>query len=151
MDLKSLVRDDDAVSPVIGVILMVAITVILAAVIASFVIGLGDSNQQTAPSVSFSTDYDAGSSSTGTLTITADNVGEAVEMQNIRITGSESGSSAIPADWTNWGGSSGSQLSAGDSIDINNVGTDYDLNIVYNDPNNDESFTLQEDITGPDA
>jgi len=34
--------DDRAVSPVIGVILMVAITVILAAVIGTFVLGLGD-------------------------------------------------------------------------------------------------------------
>lgn len=34
-------KDDDAVSPVIGVILMVAITVILAAVIGTFVLGLG--------------------------------------------------------------------------------------------------------------
>jgi flagellin-like protein len=33
---------NNAVSPVIGVILMVAITVILAAVIATFVLGLGD-------------------------------------------------------------------------------------------------------------
>ena len=44
-----------AVSPVIGVILMVAITVILAAVIASFVLGLGDTDDP-APSISFSTD-----------------------------------------------------------------------------------------------
>jgi flagellin-like protein len=35
-----IIRDDEAVSPVIGVILMVAITVILAAVIAAFVFGL---------------------------------------------------------------------------------------------------------------
>ena len=34
------IRNDEAVSPVIGVILMVAITVILAAVIAAFVFGL---------------------------------------------------------------------------------------------------------------
>jgi len=38
--------EDRAVSPVIGVILMVAITVILAAVIGTFVLGLGDSLQQ---------------------------------------------------------------------------------------------------------
>ncbi|WP_224450200.1 type IV pilin [Haloprofundus salilacus] len=44
-----------AVSPVIGVILMVAITVILAAVIGTFVLGLGDS-VQTAPQVSFGFD-----------------------------------------------------------------------------------------------
>lgn len=49
MDLKNLCSDDRAVSPVIGVILMVAITVILAAVIGSFVLGLGNSVQQTAP------------------------------------------------------------------------------------------------------
>ena len=42
-------RDEKAVSPVIGVILMVAITVILAAVIASFVFGLGSKAPKTAP------------------------------------------------------------------------------------------------------
>jgi flagellin-like protein len=36
----TILRDDDAVSPVIGVILMVAITVILGAVIAAFVFGM---------------------------------------------------------------------------------------------------------------
>jgi flagellin-like protein len=56
MDIKKLLQDDEAVSPVIGVILMVAITVILAAVIASFVLGLGDSQQQT-PTASFDFDY----------------------------------------------------------------------------------------------
>lgn len=40
--------NDRAVSPVIGVILMVAITVILAAVIGTFVLGLGDSVSQNA-------------------------------------------------------------------------------------------------------
>ena len=39
-------REEKAVSPVIGVILMVAITVVLAAVIASFVSGLGGSVQK---------------------------------------------------------------------------------------------------------
>ncbi|WP_277540811.1 type IV pilin N-terminal domain-containing protein [Haloarcula laminariae] len=53
MDIKELLQDDDAVSPVIGVILMVAITVILAAVIATFVLGLGDSLGNQAPQASF--------------------------------------------------------------------------------------------------
>ena len=44
-------KNEDAVSPVIGVILMVAITVILAAVIAAFVFGLGGS-QAAAPTAS---------------------------------------------------------------------------------------------------
>jgi len=45
------VKNEDAVSPVIGVILMVAITVILAAVIAAFVFNLGGS-QAKAPTAS---------------------------------------------------------------------------------------------------
>ena len=46
MNIKSKLfgdEDERAVSPVIGVILMVAITVILAAVIAAFVLDLGQS------------------------------------------------------------------------------------------------------------
>lgn len=46
-------QEDRGVSPVIGVILMVAITVILAAVIGTFVLGLGDSLDQ-APQSQFS-------------------------------------------------------------------------------------------------
>jgi flagellin-like protein len=40
-------KNEEAVSPVIGVILMVAITVILAAVIAAFVFNLGGSQEKT--------------------------------------------------------------------------------------------------------
>ncbi len=58
-------KDEKGVSPVIGVILMVAITVILAAVIASFVFGLGSKGPKSAPQASLavveakngSTDY----------------------------------------------------------------------------------------------
>jgi flagellin-like protein len=45
--MKFLKDREDAVSPVIGVILMVAITVILAAVIAAFVFGMAGSVQKT--------------------------------------------------------------------------------------------------------
>lgn len=51
-------KNEDAVSPVIGVILMVAITVILAAVIAAFVFGMAgniDSNKQVAARASATT------------------------------------------------------------------------------------------------
>lgn len=53
MQLAGLFRDEKAVSPVIGVILMVAITVILAAVIGTFVLGLGGDLQQSAPQAQF--------------------------------------------------------------------------------------------------
>jgi flagellin-like protein len=66
MKFDNLFGDERGVSPVIGVILMVAITVILAAVIGTFVLGIGQ-NQQTTPQASFDFEYDSTSS---TLTVT---------------------------------------------------------------------------------
>mgnify|MGYP000190910795 CR=1 FL=1 len=57
MNISGFLREDTAVSPVIGVILMVAITVILAAVIGAFVLNLGQGLDQRAPQASFSFDY----------------------------------------------------------------------------------------------
>ena len=62
MNFKQLITDDDAVSPVIGVILMVAITVILAAVIGTFVLGLGEQVQSNSPNSQFTFDYDSSAS-----------------------------------------------------------------------------------------
>lgn len=45
--MRKFLRDRDAVSPVVGVILMVAITVVLAAIIAAFVFGLGGGVKKT--------------------------------------------------------------------------------------------------------
>lgn len=56
--IKQFLSEKRAVSPVIGVVLMVAVVVILAAVIGAFVLGLGGEQGQ-APQASFS--YDAAS------------------------------------------------------------------------------------------
>jgi len=75
MDLKDLFTEDDAVSPVIGVILMVAITVILAAVIGAFVLDIGGS-QESAPQVTWNwadepSDFTAsGNDFDGSVTVT---------------------------------------------------------------------------------
>lgn len=73
MDITDLVKNEDrAVSPVIGVILMVAITVILAAVIGTFVLGLGDNVSQNAQAgVSFSQESTGTSTYQVTITITS--------------------------------------------------------------------------------
>jgi len=68
MEFKQLLDDDRAVSPVIGVILMVAITVILAAVIGTFVLGLGDQVQSTTPQASFGFDQSTVTVDDGTNT-----------------------------------------------------------------------------------
>jgi flagellin-like protein len=93
MQVKQLFTDDDAVSPVIGVILMVAITVILAAVIASFVLGLGNNATEQTPTASFVFDYeqvaegDGPSGEThGLVTITHDG-GDTINDQELYIRG----------------------------------------------------------------
>jgi len=58
MDSQPLRVDDSAVSPVIGTILIVAITVILAAVAGTYFITAGEQTQQTTPQASFEFDYD---------------------------------------------------------------------------------------------
>jgi flagellin-like protein len=86
MQLKQLFDDDDAVSPVIGVILMVAITVILAAVIATFVLGLGEQVSSTTPTASFSTEYSEVNNDEGNLTITHDG-GDTIKAEEVYIRG----------------------------------------------------------------
>jgi len=93
MDIKQLFDDDRAVSPVIGVILMVAITVILAAVIGTFVLGLGDQVQSTTPSASFgfdSTTVEVQDDSSGTQDVTAVQIthesGNSLDASNLKVT-----------------------------------------------------------------
>ena len=123
MNFKEFVQDRDAVSPVIGVILMVAITVILAAVIGTFVLGLGDQVQTTAPNTQMSASYDAGDSDVLTFT---HNGGDSVDSANVNITASgvdyvDGGggvTESFTAGWENFEGTDG-QISAGESATVN--------------------------------
>jgi flagellin-like protein len=88
MNLRELVVEDRAVSPVIGVILMVAITVILAAVIGTFVLGLGDQVQSTTPQATFGAEQGTdtiGSNDYKTLSITHEG-GDTLKATNIEVT-----------------------------------------------------------------
>jgi len=136
MNPRQLFTDDDAVSPVIGVILMVAITVILAAVIATFVLGLGDQVSQNNPQASFSFSYDS-SAASDPLTITHDG-GKGIDPNNLYIRGS-----SVSDSWANLGGSTSgsSQIKAGNSVDVP-ASSSETVNVVWENPNGDNSATL---------
>jgi flagellin-like protein len=153
MKIQKLIRDDKAVSPVIGVILMVAITVILAAVIGTFVLGLGDQVQTTAPQASFTFDYSADGttltgdsqlfttaddSSSGDLTITHDG-GDSISNSRITVK-DDDGSSVSP--WS-------SELTAGSSQTLD-VGGDDIIRVVWKGESGDSSATLGK-WSGPNA
>ena len=93
MKLRTILEDNDAVSPVIGVILMVAITVILAAVIGTFVLGLGDQVQSTSPQAQFTFDYTnvtVGAEDTDSVTVTHDGGDSILAGQlNASVTGAD--------------------------------------------------------------
>ncbi|WP_135855042.1 type IV pilin [Halorussus salinus] len=117
MNLKALFEDDGAVSPVIGVILMVAITVILAAVIGTFVLGLGDRVSQAQPNAQFSFEY--GNNGSADFTNITHDGGEGVESSQLSV---QIGGNTM---WTDgetknvstdtW---SGSKITAGATVEI---------------------------------
>ncbi|ELZ05726.1 type IV pilin [Natrialba aegyptia] len=81
-------EDERAVSPVIGVILMVAVTVILAAVIAAAVMGMGDGLGDTSPTVNadvnVNSDYDNSSSNQDVVYISHGS-GDSISQDNINV------------------------------------------------------------------
>ena len=107
---KELFADDNerGVSPVIGVILMVAITVILAAVIGAFVLGLGDQVSETAPTATIDYEFDNADG------VTLSHEGGA-ELDNSTISININGS---VAPTTGWGGNDDDMISAGDTITL---------------------------------
>lgn len=57
MELKRLFLEDDAVSSTIGVVMMVAVTVILAAAVGMFALGLTENSANKMPSASIETEW----------------------------------------------------------------------------------------------
>jgi len=151
MDLKKLLDQDDAVSPVIGVILMVAITVILAAVIATFVLGLGDNLSNTAPQASFGFDY--ADDATDELTIVHEG-GDSIEQGELdaAVSGAQKDGGTGGVTYTSDLFSDGTtKVSAGDSEIINkddfDGSGDLDLSgatvrVIYSSSDGGSSATL---------
>jgi len=162
MKLRAL-TDEQAVSPVIGVILMVAITVILAAVIASFVLGLGETS--VTPTASFSFDYEEPGQN---LTITHDG-GDSVRQSELYLRGSgfnssfpnqasnsnDPGDAVDHTDSGQWAGDTSttigeeSAVTGGDRAAVH-VESDYELRVVWQSQDDGESATLGDD-SGPDT
>jgi flagellin-like protein len=159
MRIRNLLRDDGAVSPVIGVILMVAITVILAAVIASFVLGLGGQTA-VAPTADFQFDYNDlpnGSADQGNLVVQHTG-GDSIPESELYIRGTNMGNDDNTGNWDSIGeteSTSGeisgeSAIVSGDRANLSVVDSDYEANVVWEAAEGDQSSTLAQD-SGPDA
>ncbi|WP_313693981.1 type IV pilin N-terminal domain-containing protein [Halorarum halobium] len=120
MKLTKLLADERAVSPVIGVILMVAITVILAAVIGTFVLGLGQGLNQTSPQATY--EWTQSGSSAGDITVTLQHTGgDTFQDSNVEFSVTASNSpSQTASDWSNTDG----EITAGSSVTFHSGQTD---------------------------
>ena len=152
MDLKQFFTEDSnrGVSPVIGVILMVAITVILAAVIGAFVLGLGDQVSNNAPQASFEFEFENDRNATVTH-----GGGDDIEADTITVTlnGSDmyNGTAGPNTDgnFSNEGWDGSDTISTGDQLKIRNNDTSYDqsgntVRVIWNNPSGGSSNTIAE-------
>jgi flagellin-like protein len=143
MELKQLFDDDNAVSPVIGVILMVAITVILAAVIGAFVLNLGGS-QDAAPTASWEWDN---SSSGVELTMKSGTDVQAEEIFVKNNTGSKDYGSwadqgTISAGDSKWLVPAGTDGKMKDSKGSNGIASGVEFSVVWKSSSTDSSTVL---------
>ncbi|WP_323676915.1 type IV pilin N-terminal domain-containing protein [Halorubellus sp. PRR65] len=165
MELRSVLSDEDAVSPVIGVILMVAITVILAAVIGAFVLGIGGSQTQV-PQASYEMGYaaDAGGSTTDGFEPSSGTVdnndqvsithqgGDAIQWNTLTfVSGGSSWDPTVDADVKDEGGNNAKTGSntwtAGGSITLIESSSKQfvsgnEVQVVWNSPSSDGSNIL---------
>ncbi|MFC6953798.1 type IV pilin N-terminal domain-containing protein [Halorubellus litoreus] len=126
MKLNNLFTDEDAVSPVIGVILMVAITVILAAVIGAFVLGIGGS-QAKVPQASFDYSY---SGSTVTVTHAG---GDDIEASNLKVQ-ADGGKQSVSCG----------PCAAGDTLYSGATGSTSTIQVIWTSPSGDSSNVISE-------
>jgi len=120
---NSVSADNRGVSPVIGVILMVAITVILAAVIGGFVLGLGG-DLQSAPQAQISIEADAGNADS--IVISHDG-GDAMESADLLVSwsGASDGSTTF-----NDAGYTG-EFAVGDSTSITVGSGEFTVQLIH--------------------
>lgn len=110
-------QTDRAVSPVIGVILMVAITVILAAVVGSFVLDIGQEASRSAPQASLTVSASPSDNET-TLEHTG---GDAIHQEHTRIVIENRGGDSVTFD----GASSSDSLRVGGSATFDTEAADH--------------------------
>jgi len=152
MQRNRLLTDDDAVSPVIGVILMVAVVVILAAVTASFALSFADGGGSSAPQVSLDSDYNEDDN---VVTLTVEG-GDTFDAENVEFEGdlAPQTDASVDEGGDDWTASSdfndGDSVSAGDSIEVGVSGPDYTVELVWQGDDGGESSIIRT-LEGPKA
>lgn len=135
-DIRGFLTDDDAVSPVIGVVLMVAVTVILSAAVGAFVLDIGNAVTEQQPQTAFTITSNASSGSPDAVNLTH-NGGDTIDSSQLRVTihgdlawkaGSSVGDfTIVTSEWTGdissgdrlvLSDSGGAEIDSGDAVQV---------------------------------
>lgn len=128
MELRKLFTDERAVSPVVGVALLIAIAVILAAVIGAVVLGLGSGGVET-PQAQLQADFGG----TDQVTLYHEG-GDELPGDEVTIVNREADTEV----------SLGNDLSAGHSETVTlSHADDQEIAVVWQDPNSDSETVLE--------
>ncbi|MFQ3294302.1 MAG: flagellin-like protein [Halobacteriales archaeon] len=130
MRVRNLAPDEEAVSSVIAVVLMVALTIVLAASVGVFVLGIGQEATSAAqsPNVKYATEFTDGANDTDDkLDITVKG-GDTVEAENLEViiggaTAWESGSAVTANNFSDENGWS-DEIKSGDTLNLEEDGND---------------------------
>lgn len=133
MAIRQLQTDDRAVSPVIGTILMVAVTVILAAIIGTFMLDLGD-GVSASPTASFGFDQDGAAGETNATVSVTHQGGDTLDADKIEVRVDGNASST---QFT-------SDVAAGSTIDVDISGytADQEITVVWTSEESGKSAVL---------
>lgn len=155
---RSCHKNKRAITPVIGIILLVAIAVILAAVIGTFALGMGDRVQDSAPSTRFSFDYKQGDPSgvctnlsdddgtdEGKVTITHQ-AGDKIRESQLTIIDDEGNR----ASWDDCAFTDVTEISSGDQT-APEIDADDTVRLVWVSENDEDDTAVIATYKGPDA
>jgi flagellin-like protein len=149
MRVGALFADEEAVSPVIGVILMVAVTVILAAVIGAFALGFSE-NESITPQVTFDYTYDSeAGSNAGELTV-RHFAGDTFESDRVRLRGTGLKSSDLGETWTELDSSisSNTDVRTGSRITVGVTDREFEAELIWESDDGEESSVISQN-SGP--
>ncbi len=111
-----LISDRRGASEVVGIILVVVITVIIASTVGAFVLGMGDRTTETVPQAFFSYDFDDETN----VTITHEG-GEAIDTETIRVTVDDTPGFPAPESPIDTADGWNETIENGDSLELYNA------------------------------
>lgn len=159
MKLTRLLAEEDAVTPVIGIILLVAIAVILASIVGVFALGLSDETKDTSPQTRLSFDYADGDqtgvvtacglsnddgSGEGKLTITHE-AGDQIQEPRIALRDEE----GTNTGWNDCSTTNVNQVSAGDQA-VPEIDSDDTIRVIFTGENQGDDSAVIGKFEGPD-